>query len=161
MMRARSLLVAAFVLVPINTVLAADATDKPTDATDCATLAATPATGTATDRFMREWCQRSASTAAPIAPSAPETATPPPAEIEALQLLADGVPRKSVGERMDPPVAMSTVVTYLNEGQATTSGQTDCLRQVTAPLPLPLPGRSKDKPQTSTHCAPPFSRRMR
>ncbi|MBL0074859.1 MAG: hypothetical protein IPP41_02565 [Rhodocyclaceae bacterium] len=85
-MRARSLLVAAFVLVPINTVLAADATDKPTNATDCATLAATPATGTATDRFMREWCQRNASTAAPIVPSAsiassaPETATPPPAE---------------------------------------------------------------------------------
>ncbi len=83
MMRARSLLVAAFVLVPINTVLAADATDKLTNATDCATLAATPATGTATDRFMREWCQRNASTAAPIAPivpSAPETATPPSAE---------------------------------------------------------------------------------
>ena len=77
MMRARSLLVAAFVLLPINTVLAADATDKPTDATDCATLAATPATGTATDRFMREWCQRNASTAAS---TAPETATPPPAE---------------------------------------------------------------------------------
>ncbi|MBP6279784.1 MAG: hypothetical protein KA388_08495 [Rhodocyclaceae bacterium] len=83
MMRARSLLVAAFVLVPINTVLAADATDKLTNATDCATLAATPATGTATDRFMREWCQRNASTAAPSAPiasSAPETATPPPVE---------------------------------------------------------------------------------
>ncbi|MBK7687104.1 MAG: hypothetical protein IPJ25_14815 [Rhodocyclaceae bacterium] len=82
-MRARSLLVAAIVLLPINTVLAADATDKPTNATDCATLAATPATGTATDRFMREWCQRNASTAAPIAPSAssaPETATPPPVE---------------------------------------------------------------------------------
>ena len=58
MMRARSLLVAAFVLVPINTVLAADATDKPTDAPDCATLGATAAPGTATDRFMREWCQR-------------------------------------------------------------------------------------------------------
>ncbi len=37
-----------------------------------------------------------------------------PREVEALSLLADGVPRKVVGDRMDPPVAMSTVVTYLN-----------------------------------------------
>jgi len=68
MMRAGSLLIA--LLTPINFVLAADATDKPIDATDCATLAATPATGTATDRFMREWCQRNAPPAAP----APEPA---------------------------------------------------------------------------------------
>lgn len=46
------------------------------------------------------------------------TAKLAPREIEALQLLADGVPRKSVGERMDPPVAMSTVVTYLNRACA-------------------------------------------
>ena len=37
-----------------------------------------------------------------------------PREIEVLSLLADGVPRKSVGSRMDPPVSTSTVVTYLN-----------------------------------------------
>lgn len=42
------------------------------------------------------------------------TARLAPREIEALSLLADGVPRKLVGDRMNPPVAMSTVVTYLN-----------------------------------------------
>ena len=37
-----------------------------------------------------------------------------PRELEALELLADGVPRKSIGARMDPPVGLATVVTYLN-----------------------------------------------
>lgn len=37
-----------------------------------------------------------------------------PRELEVLQLLADGVPRKSVGSRLDPPVKLATVVTYLN-----------------------------------------------
>jgi len=37
-----------------------------------------------------------------------------PRELEALELLADGVPRKSIGARMDPPVSLATVVTYLN-----------------------------------------------
>lgn len=37
-----------------------------------------------------------------------------PREVEVLTLLADGVPRKSVGAKMDPPVSTSTVVTYLN-----------------------------------------------
>ena len=31
-----------------------------------------------------------------------------------LQLLVDGVPRKNVGARLDPPVKLATVVTYLN-----------------------------------------------
>lgn len=45
-----------------------------------------------------------------------EALTPklPPREIEVLRLLATGIPRKSIGSRMTPPVAMSTVVTYLN-----------------------------------------------
>lgn len=37
-----------------------------------------------------------------------------PREVEVLSLLADGVPRKSVGSRLDPPVALSTVNTYIN-----------------------------------------------
>lgn len=37
-----------------------------------------------------------------------------PREREALELLASGLPRKTIGRRMDPPVAMSTVVTYFN-----------------------------------------------
>ena len=80
MMRACSLLVAAFVLIPINVALAADAPDKPADTTDCATLAAVAPTGTATDRFMREWCQRNAPTiksTAPAVSTAPDAATPP------------------------------------------------------------------------------------
>lgn len=45
-----------------------------------------------------------------------EALTPklPPREIEVLRLLAAGIPRKAIGSRMTPPVAMSTVVTYLN-----------------------------------------------
>lgn len=37
-----------------------------------------------------------------------------PRELEALELLAEGVPRKSIGARMRPPVTLATVVTYLN-----------------------------------------------
>ncbi|MGM0386039.1 MAG: hypothetical protein ACQERF_08685 [Actinomycetota bacterium] len=37
-----------------------------------------------------------------------------PREIEVLQLLHDGVPRKSVGFRLEPPVQLATVVTYIN-----------------------------------------------
>ena len=37
-----------------------------------------------------------------------------PRELEALELLASGLPRKTIGRRMDTPVAMSTVVTYFN-----------------------------------------------
>ena len=80
MMRACSLLVAAFVLIPINVALAADAPDKPADTPDCTTLAATPANGTSTDRFMREWCQRNApiiKSTAPTVSTAPDAATPP------------------------------------------------------------------------------------
>ncbi len=36
-----------------------------------------------------------------------------PREVEALRLLASGLARKSVGRQMSPPVAESTVVTYL------------------------------------------------
>ena len=42
------------------------------------------------------------------------TASLPPRELEVLSLLADGVPRKSVGALMSPPVTIATVVTYLN-----------------------------------------------
>lgn len=42
---------------------------------------------------------------------APELA---PRELEVLRLLADGVPRKSVGSRLQPPVKLATVVTYVN-----------------------------------------------
>ena len=37
-----------------------------------------------------------------------------PRELEVLQLLAEGVARKSVGNRLDPPGKLATVVTYLN-----------------------------------------------
>ncbi len=37
-----------------------------------------------------------------------------PREIEALSLLADGWPRKTVGAHMQPPVSTSTVITYIN-----------------------------------------------
>lgn len=37
-----------------------------------------------------------------------------PRELEALKLLASGLPRKTIGRRMTPPVQMSTVVTYFN-----------------------------------------------
>ncbi len=35
-----------------------------------------------------------------------------PREIEVLQLLASGIPRKVIGKRMSPPVAETTVITY-------------------------------------------------
>lgn len=38
----------------------------------------------------------------------------PPRELEVLRLLASGVPRKSVGRYLDPPVQLATVVTYVN-----------------------------------------------
>ena len=41
-----------------------------------------------------------------------------PREVEVLSLLADGVSRKQIGARMDPPVALATVVTYLNRAFA-------------------------------------------
>ncbi len=37
-----------------------------------------------------------------------------PREIEVLALLAQGVPRKTVGAHMDPPVSATTAITYLN-----------------------------------------------
>ncbi|HQY98275.1 MAG TPA: response regulator transcription factor [Phycicoccus sp.] len=37
-----------------------------------------------------------------------------PREMEALALLAEGWPRKTLGSKMDPPVSLPTVVTYLN-----------------------------------------------
>ena len=41
-----------------------------------------------------------------------------PRELEALSLLAEGWPRKSIGRRMDPPVSTTTVITYLNRAVA-------------------------------------------
>lgn len=35
-------------------------------------------------------------------------------ELQVLRLLADGLPRKSVGSRLNPPVKLATVATYLN-----------------------------------------------
>lgn len=37
-----------------------------------------------------------------------------PREVEVLHLLHDGVPRKCVGARLEPPVRLATVVTYVN-----------------------------------------------
>jgi len=37
-----------------------------------------------------------------------------PRELQALRLLASGVPRKAIGHQMDPQVELSTVVTYFN-----------------------------------------------
>jgi DNA-binding NarL/FixJ family response regulator len=37
-----------------------------------------------------------------------------PREIQVLRLLLDGVPRKCVGSRLEPPVQLATVVTYIN-----------------------------------------------
>ena len=37
----------------------------------------------------------------------------PPRELEALRLLAEGIPRKAVGHSMSPPVAEATVNTYI------------------------------------------------
>jgi hypothetical protein len=85
MMRTYAVSVVFYLLtsMTINTALAADAPDKPSDPQDCVSLAATPATGTATDRFMREWCQRNVPTATPAPAAAPhpqptlQTPTPP------------------------------------------------------------------------------------
>ncbi len=46
------------------------------------------------------------------------TAALAPREVEVLALLADGVSRKTVGAHMDPPVATTTAVTYLNRAIA-------------------------------------------
>ena len=76
MMRAHSLLATLVVLIqlPLNTALAADTPAATDNTANCATLTANPPNGTATDRFMREWCQRNA----PAATTAHGTATPPP-----------------------------------------------------------------------------------
>ena len=50
------------------------------------------------------------------------SASLPPRELEVLSLLADGVPRKSVGAMLQPPVTMATVVTYLNRACARCCG---------------------------------------
>lgn len=41
------------------------------------------------------------------------TARLTPRELAVLSLLADGVPRKAIGARLDPPVGQATVVTYI------------------------------------------------
>lgn len=60
-------------------------------------------------------------------------------EFEALSLLAQGFPRKRVGARMDPPVSLATVVTYLSRAvqRYQTLGRTvetpaDAVREATA-----------------------------
>lgn len=70
-----------------------------------------------------------------------------PREIEALQLLAAGLPRKVIGKRMSPPVAETTVVTYFNRvvqkyrdmGRAVNSPQ-DAVRAAEADGYLEPPG---------------------
>lgn len=37
-----------------------------------------------------------------------------PRELEVLQFLSEGIPRKAVGRRMSPPVSTATVITYVN-----------------------------------------------
>lgn len=70
-----------------------------------------------------------------------------PRELEVLQLLADGVPRKAVGSRLDPPVKLATVVTYLNRicrryqesGRNVTTSH-DVIREAVADGHLEFPG---------------------
>lgn len=70
-----------------------------------------------------------------------------PRELEVLQLLADGVPRKTVGSQLDPPVKLATVVTYLNRicrryqasGRNVTTSH-DAVRAAVADGHLDLPG---------------------
>lgn len=74
-----------------------------------------------------------------------------PRELEALELLADGVPRKSIGARMDPPVSLATVVTYLNRvclryralGRDVTTAQ-DAVRAAVEDGYLDLPEAQRD-----------------
>ena len=74
-----------------------------------------------------------------------------PRELEALELLADGVPRKSIGARMVPPVSLATVVTYLNRvcaryqalGRDVTSAQ-DAVRAAVEDGYLDLPEAQRD-----------------
>ena len=72
-----------------------------------------------------------------------------PRELEVLRLLAEGVPRKAVGNRLDPPVKLATVVTYLNRicqryqewGRDVTTSN-DAVRAAMADGHLDLPGAS-------------------
>jgi DNA-binding NarL/FixJ family response regulator len=74
-----------------------------------------------------------------------------PRELEALELLADGVPRKLVGAHMDPPVGLATVVTYINRvceryralGRDVTTTQ-DALRAALEDGHLDLPDAPRD-----------------
>lgn len=70
-----------------------------------------------------------------------------PRELEVLRLLAEGVPRKSVGSRLDPPVKLATVVTYLNrictryqENGRPVSTSQDAIRAAAEDGYLNLPG---------------------
>ena len=73
-----------------------------------------------------------------------------PRELQVLQLLADGVPRKNVGARLDPPVKLATVVTYLNRicrryqenGRDVTTSQ-DALRAAVADGWFDYPGTGR------------------
>ncbi|MGV1008856.1 MAG: response regulator [Dermatophilaceae bacterium] len=79
------------------------------------------------------------------------TARLAPRELEALELLADGVPRKLIGARMDPPVSLATVVTYINRvceryralGRDVTTAQ-DALRAAVEDGHLDLPESPRD-----------------
>nr|NLD41740.1 response regulator transcription factor [Actinomycetales bacterium] len=67
-------------------------------------------------------------------------------ELQVLRLLADGLPRKSVGNRLNPPVKLATVATYLNRifhkyqetGRSVTTYQ-DAVREAVRDGYLPRP----------------------
>lgn len=79
------------------------------------------------------------------------SATLPPRELEVLSLLADGVPRKSVGAMLQPPVTMATVVTYLNRA---------CARYREAGVDVRSPQDVLRAAMADGHLDPPAQRRI-
>ncbi|MGM0386461.1 MAG: hypothetical protein ACQERF_10855, partial [Actinomycetota bacterium] len=84
-----------------------------------------------------------------------------PRELEVLRLLADGVPRKSVGNRLDPPVKLATVVTYLNRictryqenGRAVATSQ-DAIRAAVEDGYFDFPGTGRGRADESGPVSP-------
>ena len=79
------------------------------------------------------------------------SASLPPRELEVLSLLADGVPRKSVGAMLQPPVTMATVVTYLNRA---------CARYREAGVDVRSPQDVLRAAMADGHLDPPAQRRI-
>lgn len=81
-------------------------------------------------------------------------------ELQVLRLLADGLPRKSVGRRLDPPVKLATVATYLNrifqkyqESGRDVSTFQDAVREAVRDGYLPNPGEGSAGPAGSAASA--------